>query len=155
RRRRPARSTRRDLRDCGGREHSLVAGEGGIPVARAADALPPPLGLRPPHSRLRRDLGCETRGRRPPDANLGRPPGRRPVPRRLRREGRALMAELLGLLLVNACFLAAGAGTTALCGWWRGARALGRSLGVAYLAGLATFGVLAQLLYVLGASMSR
>jgi hypothetical protein len=65
------------------------------------------------------------------------------------------LSDLAGLVLVNACFLAAGAGVSALCGWWAGRRELRRSLGVSYLAGIATFGVLAQLLYVVGASMSR
>ncbi len=64
------------------------------------------------------------------------------------------MTDLAGLLLVNACFLAAGAGVSALCGWW-GRADLRRCLGVSYLAGLATFGVLAQSLYVAGASLSR
>jgi hypothetical protein len=66
-----------------------------------------------------------------------------------------MTADLFGLLLVNACFFAAGAGVTAVCGWWRGVRQLGRSLGLAYLAGVATFGVAAQLLCVLGASLAR
>jgi hypothetical protein len=64
-------------------------------------------------------------------------------------------ADLIGLLFVNLCFLAAGAGVTAVCGWWRGVPELVRSLGVAYLAGVAVFGVAAQLLYVLGASLAR
>jgi 4-amino-4-deoxy-L-arabinose transferase-like glycosyltransferase len=64
-------------------------------------------------------------------------------------------ADLLGLLLVNLCFLAGGVGVTALCGWWRGLPELARSLGASYLAGVATYGVLAQLLYVLGASLAR
>jgi len=66
-----------------------------------------------------------------------------------------LTADLVGLLLVNLCFLAAGAGVTALCGWWRGVPELARALGIAYLAGVAVFGITAQLLYVLGASLAR
>lgn len=62
--------------------------------------------------------------------------------------------DLIGLVLANACFLAAGLGVTGLAGWWRG-RAVLRSLGVSYLCGLASFGVVAQLLYVLGASLAR
>ena len=62
--------------------------------------------------------------------------------------------DLIGLALANACFLAAGIGVTSLAGWWRG-RAVLRSLGVSYLCGLAAFGVVAQLLYVLGASLAR
>jgi hypothetical protein len=65
------------------------------------------------------------------------------------------MPDLLGLLLVNVCFLAAGIGVTAVAGWWRGRRELGRSIGIAYLCGVATYGVSAQLLYVLGASLTR
>ena len=66
-----------------------------------------------------------------------------------------MIADLGGLLLANACFLAAGAGVAGLAGWWGGPRGLVRSLGVCYLAGLAAFGMVAQLLYVLGASLSR
>ncbi len=62
--------------------------------------------------------------------------------------------DLLGLALVNCCFLAAGAGVTGLAGWWQG-RGVLRALGVSYLAGIAAFGVVAQLLYVLGASLAR
>ncbi|MGH3002126.1 MAG: glycosyltransferase family 39 protein, partial [Gaiellaceae bacterium] len=66
-----------------------------------------------------------------------------------------MIADLGGLLLANGCFLAAGAGVAGGAGWWRGPRGLGRSLGVCYLVGLASFGMVAQLLYVLGASLSR
>ena len=66
-----------------------------------------------------------------------------------------MTADLIGLLFLNLCFLAAGAGVTAVCGWWRGVPELGRSLGLAYLAGVAVFGVTAQLLYVLSASLAR
>ena len=65
------------------------------------------------------------------------------------------MSDVGGLLFVNFCFFAAGAGVTALCGWWAGLRELWRSLGVSYLAGLAAFGVIAQTMYALGASMNR
>jgi 4-amino-4-deoxy-L-arabinose transferase-like glycosyltransferase len=61
-----------------------------------------------------------------------------------------------GLLVVaNLLFLAAGAGVTALAGWWQGLRGLGGSLGISYLVGVAAFGVVAQVLYVVGASLSR
>jgi hypothetical protein len=60
-------------------------------------------------------------------------------------------ADLFGLLLLNGLFLAAGAGVLAACGWRPGVR----SLGLAYLVGVATYGVTAQLLYVLGASLAR
>ena len=63
--------------------------------------------------------------------------------------------DALGLLLVNGLFLVAGAGVTGALGVWRGARALPRNLGMAYLTGVAAYGVVAQLLYVAGASMSR
>ncbi len=66
-----------------------------------------------------------------------------------------MIANLAQLLLANACLLAAGVGVTGLCGWWGGARGASRSLGVSYLAGLAAFGVIAQLAYVLGASLAR
>ena len=66
-----------------------------------------------------------------------------------------MIADLGGLLLANACFLAAGAGVAGLTGWWHGPRGLVGSLGVCYLAGLASYGIVAQILYVLGASLSR
>ena len=63
--------------------------------------------------------------------------------------------RLAELLVANACFLAAGAGVTGAAGWWRDGRGLVRSLGVAYLTGVAAYGVLAQLLFVLGLPMTR
>jgi len=65
-----------------------------------------------------------------------------------------VIADSLGLALVNALFLAAGLGVTAAAGWWRGRGVLG-SLGVSYLAGVALYGVVAQLLYVVGVAMTR
>jgi hypothetical protein len=65
-----------------------------------------------------------------------------------------MIANAAQLLLANACLLAAGVGVTGLCGWWGGARGAMRSLGVSYLAGLASFGVIAQIGYVLGASLA-
>jgi hypothetical protein len=65
-----------------------------------------------------------------------------------------VISNLIGLAVFNACLLAAGSGVTGLAGWWRG-RGILRSLGVSYLCGLAAFGVAAQLLYVLGASLAR
>jgi len=62
--------------------------------------------------------------------------------------------DLVGLAIANGCFLAAGIGVTGIAGWWRG-RGVLRSLGVSYLCGIAAFGVIAQLLYVLGASLAR
>ena len=44
---------------------------------------------------------------------------------------------------------------TGAAGWWRGGRALVGSLGLSFLCGAAAFGVIAQLLYVLGASLAR
>jgi hypothetical protein len=63
-------------------------------------------------------------------------------------------ADAFGLVLVNLLFLAAGAGVTGAVGWWRGVAELSRSLGVAFLCGVAVYGVTAQLLYVLGAAMT-
>ena len=65
-----------------------------------------------------------------------------------------MTADLVGLLAVNALFLAAGLGVTGAAGWWRGVRAARRAVGVSYLAGVASFGVAAQLLYVCGASLA-
>jgi hypothetical protein len=64
-------------------------------------------------------------------------------------------ADAFALLLLNGCLLAAGLGVTAACGWWRGRQSLVASLGIAYLAGVAAYGVVAQLLLVLGASLAR
>jgi hypothetical protein len=66
-----------------------------------------------------------------------------------------MTGDAASLLLTNALFLAAGCGVTGAAGWWRGAPALLRSLGLSYLCGVAAYGVVAQLLYVCGASMSR
>jgi 4-amino-4-deoxy-L-arabinose transferase-like glycosyltransferase len=66
-----------------------------------------------------------------------------------------MIADAVLLLLVNVLFLAAGAGVTGLAGWWQGWRGLAGSIGIAYLTGVAAFGVVAQLLYVLGLSLSR
>jgi hypothetical protein len=60
-----------------------------------------------------------------------------------------------GLVLVNALFLAAGLGVTGAAGWWRGGPSLLRALGISYLCGVAAYGVVAQLLYVCGASLAR
>ena len=65
-----------------------------------------------------------------------------------------MTADLVELIVANACFLAAGVGVTGACGWWRGPVGALRSLGVSYLAGVAAFGVLAQLAYVSGASLA-
>lgn len=65
------------------------------------------------------------------------------------------MTDLLGLLVANGCFLAAGIGVTGLAGWWSSRAEIPGCLGVSYIAGLAGFGVIAQLLYVLGAGLSR
>lgn len=61
--------------------------------------------------------------------------------------------DVLALLLANACLLAAGAGITRAFGAWRRPDELARVLGTSYLAGVAAFGVAAQLLYVLGLSL--
>jgi len=66
-----------------------------------------------------------------------------------------MTAHLLGLVLANLCFLAAGMGVMAAAGWWRGVHELIGSVGLAYLTGVATFGVVAQFFYVVGASLNR
>lgn len=55
---------------------------------------------------------------------------------------------------MNALWLGAGAGVTSAAGWWRARGILG-SLGVSYLAGVAAYGVVAQLLFVFGLAMTR
>jgi hypothetical protein len=63
-----------------------------------------------------------------------------------------MIRDAFGLLLLNALWLAAGLGVTSAAGWWRGRGALG-SLGVSYLVGVAAYGVVAQLLLILGLSL--
>ena len=61
-----------------------------------------------------------------------------------------MTVHALALLACNACFLAAGVGVTRALGVWRTPRGLVRSAALAYLAGVASTGVLLQLLLVLG-----
>jgi hypothetical protein len=65
-----------------------------------------------------------------------------------------MTVEVLALLLVNGCLLAAGAGVTRALGAWRRPKELVGILATSFLAGVAAFGVAAQLLYVLGFSLS-
>lgn len=65
-----------------------------------------------------------------------------------------MIAEVLALLFVNVCLLAAGAGVTRALGAWRRPGELATVLATSFLAGVAAFGVGAQLLYVLGFSVS-
>ena len=65
-----------------------------------------------------------------------------------------MTGDVLALLLVNGCLLAAGAGVTRALGAWREPRELLTVLATSFLAGAAVFGVLAQLLYVVGFSLS-
>jgi hypothetical protein len=65
-----------------------------------------------------------------------------------------MTANLAGLLLVNLLWLGAGLGVTGLAGWWTG-RDPFHALAISYLAGVAAYGVLAQALFVAGASLSR
>jgi len=65
-----------------------------------------------------------------------------------------MTSEVLALVLVNVCLLAAGAGITRALGAWRRGSELVPVLATALLAGVAGFGVAAQLLYVLGFSLS-
>jgi hypothetical protein len=63
-----------------------------------------------------------------------------------------MTADALGLVALNALWLAAGLGVTGAAGWWRGRGAIA-SIGISYLVGVAAYGVLAQLLFVLGLSL--
>jgi hypothetical protein len=65
-----------------------------------------------------------------------------------------VIADAFGLLLVNGLWLAAGVGVTSAAGWWRGGGVAG-ALGVSYLAGVAAYGVAAQLLLVAGLALGR
>lgn len=55
----------------------------------------------------------------------------------------------------NALFLLAGVGVVSAAGWWREYPRTVASLSLAYLAGVATYGVVAQTLYVLGAPLTQ
>lgn len=63
-----------------------------------------------------------------------------------------MIADVLWLAVVNSLFLAGGLGVTSAAGL-SGARY--RNLAVSYLAGVASYGVIAQTLFVLGARMTR
>lgn len=61
--------------------------------------------------------------------------------------------DAFALAALNALWLAAGLGVTGAAGWWT-RRTVGDVLAFSYLAGLAAYGVLAQLLYVLGFALT-
>jgi hypothetical protein len=61
-----------------------------------------------------------------------------------------MSSHAIALLAANVLYLAAGAGVTRAIGVWRTPRGLIRSIGLAYLAGVAATGVTLQLLLVLG-----
>jgi len=62
--------------------------------------------------------------------------------------------DLLALLATNAAFAAAGLGVTRAAGWWGDRRSWLAALPLAYLVGVAAYGVAAQLLLVLGLSLA-
>jgi hypothetical protein len=64
-----------------------------------------------------------------------------------------IVGHALLLLVANLCLLGAGAGVTRALGVWSTARDLRRFVGTSYMAGVAAYGVAAQTLYVLGASL--
>src|SRR5439155_5960380 len=153
RRRAAAHPTRGHLRDRRLAADPVAARAGGVHLARDADAVPASLGRRRAVGRLHRHLGHRAGASRARSARLGRPRTRRRVSRRLRRQSPPVSGDALRLALFNALLLIAGSGVTGALGWWRG-RSLVRVLGLSYLAGVAAFGVLAQLLYACGASLS-
>ena len=59
------------------------------------------------------------------------------------------------LILVNALFVGAGVGVCAAAGWWHAHGWSALSIGLAHVVGVATYGVLAQALYVLGLPLGR
>ena len=61
-----------------------------------------------------------------------------------------MIVHALALLLCNLLFLVAGAGVTRAFGVWHTPRGLRRSIGIAYLGGVAATGVLLQLFLVFG-----
>lgn len=66
-----------------------------------------------------------------------------------------MIVNVGGLLLCNLLFLAAGAGLARAVGAWHSWRGLVRTIGVAYLAGVAAVGVTLQLCLSLGAPFDR
>lgn len=66
-----------------------------------------------------------------------------------------MTADVLKLVLVNACLLAAGSGVTRALGMWARPAELLRVLGTSFVTGVAAYGVVAQMLYVLGFSLNR
>ena len=65
-----------------------------------------------------------------------------------------MIGDALLLVVLNGLWLGAGLGITRAAGWWSGRGAAG-ALGVSFLVGAAAYAVVAQLLLVLGLSMSR
>lgn len=61
--------------------------------------------------------------------------------------------DVVALLAANACLLVAGAGVTRALGAWHRPSELVALIGTSFLAGVAAFGVAAQLLYMLGLSL--
>lgn len=65
-----------------------------------------------------------------------------------------MIVDLLALLATNAAFAAAGLGVSRAVGWWDDRRSWLAALPLAYLVGVAAYGVAAQLLLVLGFSLA-
>jgi hypothetical protein len=64
------------------------------------------------------------------------------------------MREAFGLLVANACFLAAGAGLSRALGLWRAPAEFPRVAGIAFVVGLASVGVIAPLLLIAGLALT-
>ena len=126
--------------------------QAGVSVARPSDALPARVGTAI-EGRLDRRLGGSAESGGPGEPRPGRAPAAGPAAAGRRRQGRAaVIADVLWLAVVNSLFLAGGLGVTGAAGL-SGARY--RNLAVSYLAGVASYGVIAQTLFVLGARMTR
>ena len=65
-----------------------------------------------------------------------------------------MIVDLLAVLATNAAFAAAGLGVSRAVGWWGDRRSWLAALPLAYLVGVAAYGVAAQLLLVLGFSLA-
>lgn len=66
-----------------------------------------------------------------------------------------MTAETFLLFLAgNACFLAAGLGVARATGWWMGRRELPAAIPIAYVLGVAAYGVVAQAAFTAGLAMS-
>jgi hypothetical protein len=64
-----------------------------------------------------------------------------------------IVGHALLLVVANACLFVAGAGVARAFGIWRAPRELRGAIGISYMAGVASYGVVSQVLYVCGLAL--